>query len=186
MSTFDLIILILFAAGSLMGFRRGFILQAVHLLGFFIAYLVAHRYFDQFSPFLQSWIPYPFEDHQVNQPFIKRLIDTEKMFYSALSFALLFFGTKFGLQIIGNLLHMIALLPGLNLANRTLGGLLGFIEVFIIVFIIVHVLGFLPWETGQDWLNHSTVAMWITESTPSITNHIQELWDPQEQPNTTQ
>jgi uncharacterized membrane protein required for colicin V production len=179
MSTVDLIIIGLFIVGVLMGYRRGFILQVVHLVGFFVAYIVAYRYFDDFSPVLKTWVPYPLMDEEVGNSFWSQMFDVEGMFYSALSFAILFFGTKILLQLVGRLLHLIALLPGLNMANRSLGGVMGLVEVFVILFVVVHVMLFLPWETGQMWLHESQIALWMTEQTPYLKDQLQDLWKPQ-------
>lgn len=175
MSAMDLVIVILFAAGVVIGFRRGFILQAVHLIGFLVAYIVAYRYFDQVSPMLKTWLPYPLTEEAGSSLWLQ-MIDVEGMYYAAIAFGLLFFGTKIALQIIGRLLHVITLLPGLNIANRALGGVLGFIEVSIIIFVIVHVMLFIPWSTGQMWLSESVIGTWMTEQTPFVSNQLQELW----------
>lgn len=180
MNMLDLIVIILFLLGIWRGYRRGFILQVVHLVGFIIAYMVAFRYLHEISPILEEWIPYPFHDQKVVKPLWMQLVDTEKMFYSAISFALLFFGTKIALQIVAHLLNLIALLPGLNMANRWLGVTLGFLEVFIIVFIGVHILLFIPWETGQNMLNESVIGLWMTEYTPFVSEYFQNLWDKNE------
>jgi uncharacterized membrane protein required for colicin V production len=179
MSHVDLIIIIIFIAGILMGYRRGFILQVVHLLGFFAAYIVAYRYFKEFAIVLQDWIPYPFMDQETGTtepPFWMQMFDMESMFYSAIAFAALFFGTKLALQVIGHVLHTVALLPGLNMANRWLGAALGFLEVLIILFIIAHVLVFIPWETGQIWMSQSKIALWLLEQAPYFSGQLQELW----------
>lgn len=175
MSIMDLVILIAFVAGLVVGFRRGFILQAVHLIGFLVAYIVAYRYFDKLSPMLKTWLPYPLSEEAGSSLWLQ-MIDVEGMYYAAIAFALLFFGTKIALQIIGRLLHVITLLPGLNIANRSLGGILGFIEVTLIIFVIVHVMLYIPWQTGQLWLSESIIGSWMTEQTPYVSSQLQEIW----------
>jgi uncharacterized membrane protein required for colicin V production len=175
MSLMDLVIVILFIAGVVIGFRRGFILQAIHLIGFLVAYIVAYRYFDQVSPMLKTWLPYPLTEETGSSPWLQ-VIDVEGMYYAAIAFALLFFGTKIALQVVGRCLHLITLLPGLNIANRSLGGILGFLEVTIIIFVIAHVLLFIPWSTGQIWLSESVIGSWMTEQSPYVSNQLQEIW----------
>lgn len=175
MSIMDLVILIAFVAGLVVGFRRGFILQAVHLIGFLVAYIVAYRYFDKLSPMLKTWLPYPLSEEAGSSLWLQ-MIDVEGMYYAAIAFALLFFGTKIALQIIGRMLHVITLLPGLNIANRSLGGILGFIEVTLIIFVIVHVMLYIPWQTGQLWLSESIIGSWMTEQTPYVSSQLQEIW----------
>ena len=43
----DLIILIILGFGFLIGLKRGFILQIIHLTGFIIAFIIAYLYYDQ-------------------------------------------------------------------------------------------------------------------------------------------
>lgn len=177
MSTFDIIIIILFIAGILIGYKRGFVLQIIHLAGFFVAYLVAFYFYKEIAPAIAVFIPYIFVDTEVSQSLLTQVIDLESMYYNAIAFALLFFGTKISLHIIGRVIHTVTLLPGLNLINRTLGGALGFVEVFLILFIATYVLMFIPWETGQIWVSESQIAMWMTEKTPYFANHLFELWN---------
>jgi len=55
----DLIILIILGFGFLIGLKRGFILQIVHLTGFIIAFIIAYLYYDQLAPKLTLWVPFP-------------------------------------------------------------------------------------------------------------------------------
>nr|WP_232057165.1 CvpA family protein [Sporolactobacillus terrae] len=54
-----LILIILLASGLFNGFRRGLILQLVHLASFIIAYIVAFMYFKPLAGTLKFWIPFP-------------------------------------------------------------------------------------------------------------------------------
>src|SRR5699024_12326305 len=53
------IILLVLFFGFLMGLRRGFVLQLVHLVGFFVSFIVAVLFYKRFSQHLSMWIPYP-------------------------------------------------------------------------------------------------------------------------------
>ena len=55
----DLIILIILGFGFLIGLKRGFILQIIHLTGFIIAFIIAYLYYDQLAPKLTLWVPFP-------------------------------------------------------------------------------------------------------------------------------
>jgi uncharacterized membrane protein required for colicin V production len=181
MSFFDGILVALLIAGIFMGLKRGFILQAVHLIGFIVAYIVAFNFFDDFIPVVQSFIPYPFESEDAMATMFMGMINMETMYYSALSFAILFFGTKIALQIVGYSLHLFAQLPVLKTANRLLGAILGFVELFIILFVLIHVLLYIPWETGHAWLEGSLLASWMIEHTPYFSERLQELWQSKEE-----
>ena len=55
----DLAILLILAIGFIIGLRRGFILQIIHLTGFIAAFIVSYLYFDDLAPKLELWVPYP-------------------------------------------------------------------------------------------------------------------------------
>ena len=148
------------------GYRRGFILQVVHLFSFLIAAFVSFRYYREITPYVQAWIPYPFEE--AGASLWLKVVDTEVIFYYFLSFVLLFFGTKLALRLLAHLLNLVALLPGLNLANRWLGVLLGLAEVLLIILVSIHVLNLLPWQRGQALLADSSLANWFIQQTSFI------------------
>lgn len=174
MSTLDVLILLLLIWGVWKGYRRGFILQVVHLFGFLIATFVSFRYYREITPYVEAWIPYPFE--QASMPLWLNIVDTEMLFYFFLAFVLLFFGTKLVLRLLAHLLNLVALLPGLNMANRWLGVVMGLAEVLLIIFVSVHLLNLLPWEKGQALLADSSLAIWFIEQTSFIFAFIQGAW----------
>ncbi len=55
----DLVIIAFLLIGLLVGLRRGFILQIIHLTGFIVAFIVAYVYYDELAPKLHLWIPFP-------------------------------------------------------------------------------------------------------------------------------
>ncbi|GAA0374701.1 CvpA family protein [Bacillus horti] len=176
MSTFDIVILCLLVAGFIMGYKRGLIKQAIHMVGFIVAIIVAFLFNGTVAEMLQGVIPYPFSEPE-GAASLLLILDLERMFYKALAFALLFFGTKLVLSLIGHLLTAVASLPGLNLINRWLGGTLGVLQIFVLMFIVVHVLFFIPWETGHQWLASSSIAQWMTDQTSIVPDQIMDIWN---------
>ncbi len=55
----DVVLLFVLLLGAMIGLKRGFILQFIHMAGFFIAFFVAYQYYERFVPTLRLWIPYP-------------------------------------------------------------------------------------------------------------------------------
>ncbi len=55
----DLLIIILLFGGLVTGFRRGLIVQIIHMTGFIIALVVAYTYYKQLAEKFVLWIPYP-------------------------------------------------------------------------------------------------------------------------------
>lgn len=172
----SIIIILVLIFGFLMGLKRGFILQMMHLLGFIISFIVATLYFKQLSSHLSLWIPYPeLGDDKVWAVFLNSM-PLENAFYNAIAFAIIFFGTKIVLQIIASMLDFLANLPVLRSLNKILGALLGFIEVYFITFIILFILALVPMESIQQRIEESFVAKLIIEHTPVLSKTIETLW----------
>lgn len=172
----NIIIITLLLFGLLMGLKRGFILQTLHLVGFIVAFVVASLYYAKLAPYLTLWIPYP--DLSGDGAFITFLqtFPLETGFYNAISFALIFFASKIILQIIASMLDFVAELPVLNLFNRIFGAVLGFVEIYLILFIILFILALTPVLSIQEWLNNSSVALSIIENTPYLSEKVEGLW----------
>jgi uncharacterized membrane protein required for colicin V production len=172
----DLILIGLLLLGFIVGLRRGFILQIVHLAGFIAAFVVAYLYVDNLAPQLKLWIPYPtLSDEAVFSLFF----DSEQLeaaYYRAISFALLFFGTKIIMQIIGSMLDFLADLPLLRTLNGWAGGVLGLVEVYLVTFVLLYISALLPVEIVQSAMNDSVLAKGIVEHTPLFSEKIKQLW----------
>lgn len=172
----DLAIIIIFVFGFLIGLKRGFILQLIHFVGFIIAFIVAHMYYDKLAPKLTLWIPYP--SFSTDSTF-QLLLDNgnlEQAYYNAIAFVGIFFATKIALQIIGSMLDFVANLPILKTLNIWAGGFLGFIEVYLLLFIILYIVALLPLGVVQSALGDSGLAKLIVEHTPYFSGQIKELW----------
>src|SRR5690606_7610096 len=114
----DLILILLLIFGFLVGLKRGLILQAVHLIGYIAAFIVAALFYNDLSSKLALWIPYPeLSDESLWAEFLQAL-PLESAFYNAISFAIIFFLVKFGLQIFASMIDVIASLPILNSINK--------------------------------------------------------------------
>lgn len=170
------IIFIVLIFGLLMGIRRGFILQLVHLTGFIISFVVATIYYKKLAGHLELWIPYPDLGNDSAWAIFLSTMPMENAFYNAISFAIIFFVAKLVLQIIGSMLDFVANFPILRPINRALGAGLGFMEVYIIMFILLFILALLPIEFIQLKIGSSFLAKLIIEYTPILSNAVKSLW----------
>ncbi|WP_163539730.1 CvpA family protein [Gracilibacillus sp. YIM 98692] len=172
----NLIILILLVIGFLIGLKRGFILQLLHLTSFVIAFIVAAMYYDSFASKLELWIPYPdFPTDETWAVFLDSL-PLETAFYNAIAFGVLFFVTKILLQIIATMLDFVADLPILNLINGWLGAILGFVEVYLLIFVALYIIALLPVPEVQAWIDQSGIAQFIINHTPVISDKLTDIW----------
>lgn len=172
----DLILLIILAFGFLIGLKRGFILQLVHLTGFIIAFIIAHMYYDELAPKLTLWVPYPNLGSNLTLPSIFESTNLEDAYYRAIAFVVIFFAVKIITQIIGSMLDFIAQIPVIKQLNVWAGGVLGFIEVYLIMFILLFIAALLPIEFIQTTLTNSFLAELIVKQTPILSQTIQDWW----------
>jgi uncharacterized membrane protein required for colicin V production len=172
----DLAIIAILIIGFLIGLRRGFILQLIHLTGFIVAFIVAYIYYDELAPKLKLWIPYPSLGHSSTMKMIFDGTGMDTAYYNAISFAIIFFAAKIVWQMIGSMLDFIAHLPILKQLNRWGGGILGFIEIYLIIFILLYIAALLPVESVQVPLDKSVLAKGIIKNTPVLSGVVKDLW----------
>ncbi|MEI5905562.1 CvpA family protein [Bacillus spongiae] len=172
----DLILLIIFVISFLIGLRRGFILQLIHMTGFIVAFVIAYIYHGDLAPKLTLWIPYPALDDQST---LKMIFDTTNLdgaYYRAIAFALIFFSVKIVMQIIGSMLDFLAHFPLLKQFNSLAGAILGFLEIYLIVFILLYISALLPIGLIQTAINESFIAEMMIKHTPIFSDQFKEWW----------
>ncbi|MDF0729046.1 CvpA family protein [Cytobacillus sp. S13-E01] len=172
----DLILIIILLMGFFIGLKRGFILQIIHLTGFIVAFIIAYMYSGELAPALKLWVPYLTLGENETITFLFESTNLESAYYRAIAFAILFFGTKIILHIIGSMLDFLAHLPILKQINGWAGGVLGFVEIYLIAFILLYVGALLPVEALQASIQDSFMAKTIVQHTPIFSGKIKDLW----------
>lgn len=172
----DLILILIFAASLIVGIKRGFIVQVIHLLSFFIALIVAYIYYKPLAEKFVLWIPYPSISEDTSMTLLLDTLDVDRTFYRAIAFAVIFFTVKVALQIVASIFDFLTYLPVLNSINRILGAVLSFLEFYLILFIAMYVLALLPIESIQNFIGGSIIAGLMLEHTPIVTKLFQNLW----------
>ncbi len=172
----DLILIIIFIASLMVGIKRGFVVQAIHLISFFVSLLVAYIFYKPLADNFVLWIPYPGISVDTSKALMLEAIDVDQTFYRIIAFAVIFFATKIVLQVIASIFDFLTYLPVLKSVNRLLGAVLCFIEFYLIAFIILYVLALLPLEPIQGLLNGSIITGLMLEHTPLITSMFQNWW----------
>ncbi|MGC4376165.1 CvpA family protein [Fictibacillus sp. Mic-4] len=172
----SLIIIVLLIIGFFVGLKRGLIMQVFHLTSFIIAFFIAYHFYDNIAPQIKLLVPYPSVSSDSSMALILKSVETEKMYYNAISFAILFFGTKIILRIVASMLTFLADLPILRTVNRWLGGLLGFVEVYLVLFILLSIASLIQTGQVQHYYESSSVAQAMVNHTPYFSDTVKELW----------
>ncbi|OIS61965.1 hypothetical protein A4A36_21605, partial [Bacillus subtilis] len=114
----DIIILILLLMGTLLGLKRGFILQFIRLTSFILSIAFAALFYKNVAPHLK-WIPAP--DFSAGQPALSFFTgNLEAAYYNAIAFIVLFIIAKILLRIIGSFLSIVAGIPVIKQINQLL------------------------------------------------------------------
>ncbi|CAM3819627.1 CvpA family protein [Alkalicoccus chagannorensis] len=170
-------ILVLWLLSNIMvGFRRGFMLQAVHIAGLLISFAVAWLYYDELASIIELWVPYPFFDDDSTIQLMTESFQTSTVFYNGVAFVLIFITVKILTQIIGSMFDFIANLPILHTINGLLGAVLGFVEGLIILAVLLHLAALIQVDVVQEILQGSSVAQWIYYYTPMVSAELRDLW----------
>ena len=90
----DILIILLLLAGLITGFRRGLIVQIIHMTGFIIALVVAYKYYQILAEKFVLWIPYPGVTAGSKLSFAVEELDLDETFYRLLAFVLIFLVVK--------------------------------------------------------------------------------------------
>lgn len=172
----DLVLIIIFIASILVGIKRGFIVQIIHLSSFFIALFVAYLYYKPLAEKFVLWVPYPGITPESSLTLVVDKLDINETFYRIIAFAVIFFLVKLVLQIVASIFDFLAYLPILNSINRILGAILCFVEFYFVLFILLYVLALVPIDTIQKLIGNSIIAGLMLEHTPLLTQFFQKIW----------
>lgn len=173
---FDLLIAFLLLGGLITGFRRGLIVQLIHMTGFIIALIIAFSYYKTLAEKFVLWIPYPGVTASSKLSFAVEELDLDQTFYRLLAFVLIFFVVKFILQLFASMFDFLKYLPVLGFFSRLSGALLGFVEFYILIFLAVYVLAMLPFDFIQDNLSKSILSKAMLEQTPMLSESVKNWW----------
>ncbi|MFC7393703.1 CvpA family protein [Scopulibacillus cellulosilyticus] len=166
----NIIILLLLIGGFFIGLRRGLVLQVVHLVGFFAAYVIAFMYCNKLAPKL-SFIPYPGGSAGAHN-----FLDFQSVYYRVIAFIIIFIAVKIAMAVIGHILSFIVDLPILRTVNGWLGGALGFVEIYLVLFILLYIGTITPIYGISDAVHHSYVASLMMENTPVLSGKLQNMF----------
>ncbi|MCL1630580.1 CvpA family protein [Sporolactobacillus sp. CPB3-1] len=171
-----IVLLIILASGFFNGFRRGLILQLIHLAGFVIAYVVAMMYSKPLAGTLKFWIPFPTSASESSVFQFLGTMDLQSAYYQAIAFIILFLATKIILNIIGSTLNFLAELPILRSVNHLGGALIGFIEIYLILFFLLYAGSLTPVSGIQSAIAQSSLAKSMIAHTPYFSDLLKGMW----------
>ena len=174
----SLIIVLMLLYAIYTGVRRGFVLQMVYTVGYFVVFWIAQTLSHTLGPKLSLLVPYPSATEDSYFAFFKQStgLSLDKAFYIGVAFLLVMFIGGLLVRLIGLLANSLTYLPSLHQFNKLLGGALSFTVVYIGIFLLLYVLALVPVDGLQNMLAHSWVAKTMVLKTPILTSQITQWW----------
>lgn len=172
----SILLIFLLVISFFVGYRRGFVLQAVHIAGLVLAFVAAWLYYEDLASIIQLWIPFPQLPDESSWSLLNEAFGREMVYYNGIAFVLIFIVVKIIAQILGSMFDFIANLPILHFFNNWLGSVLGFVEGLIMIAILLHFAALIQVDFVQESLQTSTIAQWIYYYTPIVSGEIRDLW----------
>src|SRR3990172_5195049 len=126
MNWLDVIIIVGLIGGVVLGFRRGFMREAMGLLGLIVGIIIAINYVD--------WLSGKFLSHMKVSPHIVTFF----------SFILLFAAVFLAFKIMGFLFYRVGSLTPLGKLDKMGGGIFGFVQAWILTGFVLLILMFFP------------------------------------------
>lgn len=173
LNVLDIVLLVLIAGGTWLGYSRGFVAQFVSIAGFFLAYIAAFVLSDDAVPWVRMVLPLPAGEGFTAQA---SLAFVEPYIYRAIAFIVIFAVVKLGWVWVGRLLNFIARGSVLSAANRWSGALLGLTEATLLVVLAVHLLSLIPAQSVLRLFHESEIASYIIQYSPAFADKLQFLW----------
>jgi membrane protein required for colicin V production len=152
MHPFDIIAAAVAIIFVIMGLYRGFVEEALRLIGIVAAFFTGLALYRQLA---------------VHLTFLK----LSGAIVSIISFILIFLATLLALILLGMLAKKIIHLTVLGWVDRLCGGVLGFLKIFFIAWMIVIVVASLPFAKIKHWLAPSRAYAFFIAISPTLKLH---------------
>ncbi|WP_165003736.1 MULTISPECIES: CvpA family protein [unclassified Enterococcus] len=174
----SLLILFILLIAFFSGARRGFALQVVYTIGYFLSFLAAQYFYKPLASHLELYIPYPAVTPNSKLVFFDQAFSfrLDEAFYAGTAFLIILVIGWLLTRFVGIFVHGLTYLPILKQADWIAGGLLSLIVAYVTLFLILRLLSFVPIEGIQNQFSGNSLARFMVENTPILTDKIYDLW----------
>lgn len=173
-----ILIIIFLALSFYTGWRRGLAMQAIRLLGYIITFVLATRYFDQFSNVIEMFVPFPSIQPNTELAFYDEAMSflLDAAFYRVLTFILIGIVGWLITNYISLFFTKLMYYDFLNYFNRIGGAIINTLIVYVMIFIVLFTLSLIPIEFIQQQFVNNPIAYYIVANTPWLSQFAAETW----------
>ncbi|ASV81740.1 CvpA family protein [Enterococcus hirae] len=174
----SLLILFILLLAFFSGARRGFSMQVVYTIGYILSFMAAQHFYKDLASRLELYIPYPAVTSNSQMVFFDQTFSfrLDEAFYAGVAFLLILFIGGLLTRFIGIFVHSLTYIPILKQVDWLAGGILSLIVAYVMIFLLLSLLTFVPVDIVQKQFSGNSLARFIVEQTPFLTNKIHDLW----------
>lgn len=167
-----LILLIILIIGLIAGYRRGAVLQFMHLIGTISAIIIASLNYEALGSRFYLVMPYP--STAQGNIMLSDVSNSEYAYYYMFAFFLIFIVSKIIIQIIVSGFDYLQQITSAGLIPGIIGTVLGLIEVVYVLVVILFFVATIPYMPVQEALAESGIASFIVEHTFIVSDKLIE------------
>ncbi len=174
----SLLILFILLIAFFSGARRGFAMQVVYTVGYVLSFFTAQYFYKQLANHLELYIPYPAVTSTSKMVFFDQAVSfrLDEAFYAGVAFLLILFAGGLITRFIGIFVHSLTYVPILRQVDWLAGGVLAVVVAYVTIFLLLSLLTFVPVDFIQNQFSGNSLARFIVEKTPLLTDKIHDLW----------
>ena len=166
------IILIILLIGLIVGYRRGIILQSLHLIGTIAAVIIAATNYETLGSRFYLVMPYP--STAAPNPVLENVANQEYAYYYMFAFFIIFIISKIIIQIIVSGFDYFQQVASGGLITSIIGSVFGLIEVIYLLAVILFFVATVPFAPVQQAIVESGLANFIMDHTFIISDKLIE------------
>ncbi|GAB3060683.1 CvpA family protein [Salinicoccus sesuvii] len=160
-----LLILILLIIGMVIGYRRGIILQLLHLIGTISAIIISAMNYERLAERLDMILPYPSMSQTVSSSLLPEIADAEFGFYRMGAFFMIFVVAKIVIQLIVSAFDYLQQVNAFGRTGDVIGTVLGLIEMVYLLVVILVMASLVPLDFLQETIGNSGLARFLMDNT---------------------
>ena len=174
----SLLILFILLIAFFSGARRGFAMQVVYTIGYVLSFFAAQHFYKQLGRHLELYIPYPAVTSTSKMVFFDQAISfrLDEAFYAGVAFLLILLAGALITRFIGIFAHSLTYVPVLRQLDWLAGGVLSVVVAYVTIFLLLSLLTLVPVDFIQNQFSGNSLARFIVEKTPLLSDKIHDLW----------
>ncbi|MFD2829155.1 CvpA family protein [Corticicoccus populi] len=160
-----ILLLVLLIIGLVAGYRRGLVLQSLHLIGTISAVIIAALNYETLSARLDLIMPYPSTAESLANPIFPDIASAEYAYYDMSAFFMIFIVSKIVIQLIVSAFDYFQQVSVFGIVGDILGLVLGIIEMIYVLIVVLYMLALIPADITQNFVIDSSIADFIMDHT---------------------